>query len=122
MIELRNIVIALFLLFAVAKVLTYIKPYKVALVKRVTAKMEKKYTAIEKSGAQKKCRALRILRWMLIQADEGTSILIDAVVAAAKEKQGDMVTSLKTVSTSLVTAKVTELQTQLSEDSGEERS
>ena len=109
--------LAIIAVIGVAKILTFIKPYKVALVKRVAAKMEKKYKAIEKSGEKKKCRALRFLRWLLVTTDEGTSLLIDAVVAAAKEKQGDMVKSLKTVTTSAVTEKVTQLKTKLSTDS-----
>ena len=107
---------AVVVLIAAAKLLTFVKPYKVALVKRVAATMEKRYVAIEKSGARKKCRALRVLRWLLIKADEGTSLMIDAVIAVAKEKQIDMVAALKTVTAAEVTAKLSDLQDKLSKE------
>lgn len=101
--------VALIILYLVASVLSHIKPVKVALIKKVTAKMEKKYQCCEKSGKKKKANALKILKWILIRIDKGTTLIIDIVVDLANEKNDDMVASLKSVTRSEVNAKLAKL-------------
>jgi hypothetical protein len=97
-----------------AKLLTFIEPYKIALIKRVVAFAEVKYADAEKSGKQKKAFALSILKWLLIQADDTTSDIIDAIVSVANDKSGEIVSTVKTVTTTEVAAKLDEIKNSVS--------
>lgn len=81
-------------LAVLAKLLTFIKPYKVALIKRAVTAAESKYADAEKSGKQKKAFALNLFRWGLIQANDTTSDTIDAVVSVANDKDAEMTSAL----------------------------
>lgn len=88
---------ALIALYILCSILSHLKPIKVKLIKKITAKMEKKYQCCAKSGKKKKANAIKLLKWILVKVDDGTSSLIDIIVSIAKEKNEDMVTSLKSV-------------------------
>ncbi len=108
--EIFRLVLMLIALFAAAKILTAIKPVKVALIKRAVAWAEKRYAEEEKSGAKKKCFALKVLRFLLVSINDGTSWLIDAIVAVANDKQSEMSTALKSVTAAEVDAKLAKLK------------
>jgi hypothetical protein len=99
-------IIALIALYLVGVILSHIKPIKVKIVKKITVKMEKKYQFCQKSGQKKKANALKLLKWILIKADDGTSALIDIIVNISKEKNEDMVESLKSVTRSEIDLKL----------------
>jgi hypothetical protein len=118
MTEVRNTLIAIVAFFLLARLLTYVRAYKVALIKKAVVREEKQYAAAEKSGQLKKAAALRFLRLFLIQADELTNQLIDVIVAVANEKHTEMTTALKTVTTAEIKAKMEQLS-KGSSDEGE---
>lgn len=91
---------------AVAKILTFVKPYKIALVKRFVKMAEKKYANAEKSGKQKKAFVLKVLKWFLIQTDDVTSNMIDAVVSLSNEKTGGMADGIKSITTAEINEKL----------------
>ena len=96
----------------IAKLLTFIKPYKIALIKRAVKMAETKYADASKSGKQKKAFALKVLKWCLVQTDEATSSMIDAVVSVSNDKTGAMVDTIKTITTAEVNAKLDSLNSE----------
>jgi hypothetical protein len=108
-------VAAFLILGAVVELFLHLKPVKVKLVGRVTAKMEVKYQKCMKCGAKKKANALKVLKWILIKVDSGTSALIDAIVGAANLKKGDMAASLKSVTMAEVNTQLAKLNRQTEE-------
>jgi hypothetical protein len=116
MTEIRNTLIGIVAFFLLAQLLTYIRAYKVALIKRAVVHAEKKYADAEKSGQLKKAAALHFLRLFLIRANELTNQLIDIIVAVANEKNTEMTKALRAVTTAEIKAKME----QLAKDAGAE--
>ena len=108
--EIAKYLLGVVVLAALAKLLTFVKPYKVALIKRAVSAAETKYAVAEKAGKQKKAFALNLLRWGLIQANDTTSDIIDAVVSVANDKDVEMTSALKSVTTSEVSLKLDEIK------------
>ena len=93
----------------VAKLLTFIKPYKIALIKWAVKMAENKYADAFKSGKKKKAFALSVLKWCLVQTDEATSNAIDAVISIANDKSGDITSTIKAITTAEVTARLEDI-------------
>jgi len=107
--EIFKYLITMAVLAMIAKLLTYIRPYKIALIKRAVKMAETKYADASKSGKQKKAFALKVLKWFLIQTDEATSNMIEAVVAVSNEKTGNMSDTIKTITTAEINEKLDSL-------------
>ena len=112
-------ILAFIALYAVAVILSHLKPLKIKLIANVTSKMEIKYQCCEKSGAKKKANAIKILRWILIRIDSGTSLLIDAIVNVANDKKGDVAASLKSVTMAEVNTQLAKLRWSADIEDGE---
>lgn len=92
--EIFNYLIILIILAILRTALPRVKAVKSVLISRTVAFMERKIQGT-KRGAEKKAKAIRLLKWLGVKADETTSVMIDLAVDAMNAKNGVTTASLK---------------------------
>jgi len=121
--DIMNYLIVLVILAILRTLLPRVKAVKSLLIARTVAYMERKIQG-SKRGAEKKAKAIRILKWLGIKADETTSTMIDLAVEAMNAKNGLTKTSLEeTVAAELTSGVDTagkSIKNILSKDKGED--
>lgn len=117
-----NYLIVLIILAVMRTALPRVKAVKSILISRTVAYMERKIQG-SRRGAEKKAKAIRILKWLGVKADETTSTMIDLAVDTMNAKNGVTTASLKeTVASELTTGVDTagkSLKNILSKEKGE---
>ncbi len=117
--------VVLLLLGILRAALSRVKAVKSLLISRTVEAMERKIRGSGR-GAEKKERAISVLKWLGVRADETTSAMIDLAVEAMNARNSAVTSSLAETFSQQVDCGVesagTAIKNRLSGDSGEEKS
>lgn len=104
--QMRNELIIAAVCLLGAKILSFFEPYALWVIKQLAAKVEKKYADEMKSGKKKKCIVLKILRFIFLGMNKKAPLIIDALIAEANKKGGEMTAAIKSVTLTEVKSQI----------------
>ncbi|MPM19524.1 hypothetical protein SDC9_65950 [bioreactor metagenome] len=117
--------IILLILGILRAALPKVKVVKHLLIARTVEAMERKIQG-SRRGSEKKAKAIRVLRWFGVRADETTSAMIDLAVEAMNARNSAVSSSLKEAVSDQVKSGAQSagaaIKNKLSKDSGEGKS